>query len=186
MGKGRPGGNPDLGHTNKTPTTGGINSHLEDSFHNVIEPTVHIERERPWHRVAVFMHAQGKDFVEIAEALNKSTAAVGQVVKQPWAQEQLIRETTDAGRDAITTIYETYGPATLLEVIDLGQTAKSENVKLEARKYFLNRWLGMPKESMQVSAKPSETKTDDELRASVNTILDGLGRPPGVSNPAAG
>lgn len=184
MGKGRPGGNPEIAHLDKTPTTGGINSQLEDSFHNVIEPRLGIERERPWHRVAIFMHAQGKDFAEIGEALNKNPQSVAQVLKQPWAQERLIQETTDAGRDAITAIYETYGPQTLLEVVDLGNTAKSENVQLEARKYFLNRWLGMPKESMQVSAKPSEDKTDDELRASVNTILNGLSesRPPGVSD----
>lgn len=179
-------GNPNITKVDKTPTTGGVNSSFEDSFYNAAEPTGPRSYEKPWHRVATFLYAQGKTFEEIGKSLGYAPTTVAIVVKQPWAQERLIRETTEAGRDNLQAIYDCYGPNTLLEVIDLGKSAKSENVQLEAKKYFLNRWLGMPKESMMVSNKPSETKTDDELRASVNTILDSFSRPPGVPDPAAG
>lgn len=176
---------------------GGANSQLEDAFHNAIEPNYEVVKEKPWHRVAVFMYAQGKTFDEIGRSLGKTPVTVAQVLKQPWAQERLIRETTDAGRDIIEEIYKVHGPATLLEVLDLGKSARSESVKLSAKQYFLNRWLGMPNQPFTTEETASDKKTDAELAASVNRIIESLGsdhsqpnaestsRPPGVPGSTA-
>lgn len=182
---GRPGGFPGLVTTAKEPLRGGVNSQLEDSFHGAIDARLEYQTEQPWHRIAVFLAATGKNFTEIAERLGKSPVTVSQVLKQPWAQERLAREIAEAGRGTLQDILNVYGPQTLLEVVDLGKTAQSESVRLGAKKEILDRWLGKAKESLTITEKPAEDKSDDELRASVNTILNGLGRPEGVSGTPA-
>lgn len=164
----------------------GINAQFEDSFVNAKDPQAFIRHEKPWHRLAAFMAAQGKLASEIAVKLGRTDAQVNEVLKQPFVQERILNEIHEAGRGVLDDILNIYGPNSLLEVVDLGQSAKSESVKLAAHKEVLDRWLGKAKESMVIEQKAPEDKTDDELRASVNTILGGLGRPEGVSGETAG
>lgn len=179
-------GGPGGGGGGTTHRVNGINSHIEDSFHNAKDPTTIITYEKPWHRLAVFMAATGKTPTEIAMKLNKSLPQVSDVLKQPHAQERMLSEMRTQGRDTLHDILSHYGPETLLEVVDLGKSAKSEQVQLAAKRELLDRWLGKPNQPFTDESKPAEQKTEDELRASVNTILGGLGRPEGVPDQTGG
>lgn len=156
----------------------GVNAHLEDSFYNAVDSDREIQHEKTWHRVAIFMATNGKTYAEIARALNRSEMQVSCVLRQPWAQERMQREIATAGRDNLQELLNVYGPATMLEVIDLGRSAKSEQVKLAAKREVLDRWLGKPNQPMSVNEKPVDALSPEELKSEVNRIINDFGNDP--------
>src|SRR5690349_16239267 len=97
--------------------TNGVNAHLPDAFVGATDAPLEVMSEKPWHRAAILMWAQGFTLETIASTFGKNPKYVSMLLRQPWAQERLIHETTLAGREDLEEILKIVGPKTIFEVV---------------------------------------------------------------------
>ena len=169
--QGNPRGNPNLVFEDKTPNQG-VNNHLPDALFNDTDTTTPRKREKLIHRVMANMHVAGFNHKEIAAATGYGEAAVSDILKTPAIREYMLAETRSTADDFRTEIILS-GKAAFARANAIAESAKSEAVRLDANKYIINRWLGMPTQPVEQVGKAAEKKTDAELLESVGSLLDG-------------
>src|SRR2546430_6686693 len=79
-------------------------------------PLQDVGSEKPWHRLAILLAAQGSTVTEIANKLERSVAWVSLLLRQPWARERLTTEINAAGRDEIEVMLRSTGPDALRRI----------------------------------------------------------------------
>src|SRR5437016_6766042 len=84
-------------------------------------PVQDVASEKPWHRLAIMMAAQGCTVTEIAAKLERTIAWVSLLLRQPWARERLTKEINEAGRDEIQTTLKSAGVDALRRVITISE-----------------------------------------------------------------
>lgn len=112
-----------------------------------------IRSEKPWHRVAILLAAQGFTVREISEKMDRAEYWVSLLLRQQWARERLLEEINRAGRSEIETILKSAGASAIQKVIHLSEKAKNEAVQLAASKEIIDRLLGKAVEKMEVVHK---------------------------------
>src|SRR2546423_575341 len=90
-------------------------------------PLQDVQSEKPWHRLAILLAAQGCTVTEIAEKLERTVPWVSLLLRQPWARERLAQEINRAGRDEIETLLRANGVEALRRVFALGGEAVNES-----------------------------------------------------------
>jgi hypothetical protein len=126
-----------------------------------------VQSEKPWHRIAIMLAAQGCTVSEIASKLERTVSWVSILLRQTWARERLTQEIMASGRDEIDTILKGAGTEALKRVIALSQTAESEQVQLAASREVLDRLLGKPVQKLETKQDvvfTDVTKADEEIK----------------------
>src|SRR3989440_9818978 len=130
-------------------------------------PLQDVQSEKPWHRLAILLAAQGCTVTEIAEKLERTVPWVSLLLRQPWARERLAQEINRAGRDEIETLLRANGVEALRRVFALGEEAENESVKLAANREILDRLLGKPVQKVEAKQEVwlDVENIDRELKA---------------------
>lgn len=135
-----------------------------EEFFNKKEPGYGIIHEKPEHRVVIFMKARGHSHKEIAEATGYTKEWVGQILRQPWAQDALVREINDAGRDELSTIIEGAAKDSLFSLIELRDDENAPaSVRANTAQYLVDRFLGKPKQSIEQKIGDINKASDEQL-----------------------
>jgi len=123
--------------------------------------------ERPWHRLAIMLCAEGHSYREIAERTGYTTWAVSNALRQPWARKILLEEIHRAGRDELAEILKSAATDSVFTLITLRDGAEQESVKLGAARELLDRFLGKANQPVTVkqATDVDPTKIDEELAA---------------------
>ena len=124
---------------------------VEEILANPIEPeplhgiaaTETLERERPHHRLAAMLLAQGRDPKEVAEALEVTPGTIARWLKVDWFQKRITTALERSGLGAIDSMMQMGAKAAVYNIIAI---ANDDEVpvreRLNANKDILDRFLG--------------------------------------------
>jgi hypothetical protein len=144
------------GETTTTPGPGVLDSLAEEAkaadgwlesqpLFNPASPAYMLKRERPEHRIIIYLKCQGLTYREIAERIGWSAPGVGNVCKQPWAQRIILAEIGKAGRNAVEVLLNTEDLNSLAKLVQLrDDTEAPKEVQRKCANDILNRKYGMP------------------------------------------
>jgi hypothetical protein len=128
------------------------------------KPAYVLKAERPEHRAVIMMKAAGLSNVEIAATLGKSAVHVATVVKQPWAQQQILEEIENAGREPVVTLLQGAAADAAQKLIMLCQEGNTHEIQRKASVDILNRVFGMPNQAIEHTVMGNlDEKSDAEL-----------------------
>lgn len=138
-------------------------------FHGVAGDQTIIQREKPWHRQAAYLFAAGRDRVEVARALEKSTDQVRVLMKQEWFQHLVTSLMAEDGKD-ITDLFKAEAMNSLTTLVDLrDDTEVAASVRLSSALAILDRAPNVGKpiqrvESMRVPFSGDAVSEVERLR----------------------
>ena len=128
------------------------------------KPSHTLMAERPEHRAIIMMKASAMTDREIAAVTGLSATAVGYIVKQPWAVEQIVREIEQAGREPVMQLLKVSAMDAAQKVLSvMNDPDASKKVQLDAANHILDRVFGKASQPIQITEKPAAEFTDDEL-----------------------
>lgn len=127
-----------------------------------------VKKEKPAHRMMLWLTLQGHKTKEIAAALRVTPQTVLKIQKQPWFLEGFKSLALEMGKDVMKTFLETQALPAIMRVVDLAQAADSDAVRLAANREILDRFLGKP----VVRAEVNETKTVDVTITDAAKLMD--------------
>jgi hypothetical protein len=143
-------------------------------------------KEKPWHRVLVYLAAQGLsarkqcenfggEFHEdtnqyISGSGNHAYGTIANINRQPWFKAKVVAALRDAGGDEIAAILESEVVPSLVRLRELrDNTATPASVQLSATKEFLDRFLG--KSAQPYMTPPSLGKDPEEEAAQIEAEI---------------
>lgn len=127
-----------------------------------------IQRERPQHRLVLWMTLQGQRVAEIAVSMGCTEEHVRNVQRQPWFQDSFCKLAEEMGKDAVQTFLKGEVMPAILRTVELSKTADSDAVKLAANRELLDRFLGKP----VVKAEVKNSGAVDHLVFDANALLE--------------
>ena len=133
------------------------------------KPQYVLKSERPEHRAVIMLAASGMNYKEIAETLGKSAVHVQTIVKQDWAQRQILQEIENAGREPVRQLLQNAAFEAAERLVAIAENAESEETKRKANNDILDRVFGKATNIVQVQTKQASDLSDDELAAIVST-----------------
>lgn len=141
-------------------------SQFGEQFHGIADPRVVIQEEQPYHRHAAYLMAMGADTTEVATALNVTTTAVRNWLKQPWFQERVSLILKQHGGRDLTQLFANEAFASLSVMVELRDSGKTPAaVRNNICQDILNRHLGKPVQRMeQVTLPHSDDPVEEESR----------------------
>lgn len=102
-----------------------------------------IQREKPIHRMMVYLHAAGATYAEIANQTGYTPTAVRMVLSQPWARQRLVQVLNETGRDQVKQFLTTQVAPSLQVLQEIRDNEKArETARIAAAKEILDRALG--------------------------------------------
>lgn len=136
-------------------------------------PNLAVLKERPEHRIMLYLKAQGLSNQEIAGKTGYGYQWVCQVVRQPWFRKAFVELVEDAGKDATEEFLRgevLNSLTTLVEIRDNPEAKEASRVA--AANAVLDRALGKPTQHIQTerignseNAKEGMEQVDRELAA---------------------
>ena len=133
-----------------------------DVFFNRKDPNLRLLHEKPEHRIAIMLKAQGKSNNEIADLTGYSVAWVSQIMRQPWAQERILQILKEAGSDVIGSLLASTAEDSIFQIVKLRDTSEDDAVKLRASQDLLDRYLGKPTQRVESNAQVTHFNGDVE------------------------
>lgn len=122
-----------------------------EGFFNRRNPNLAIQHEKPEHRLAIMLKCQGLSNTEIAKALGFTQAWVGQLFRQPWAQERILQELRSTGCDAIKELIASEASNNLFTIVSVRDNENAPPaVRLNAANSLLDRFLGKAPEKVSI------------------------------------
>lgn len=103
-----------------------------------------IKREKPEHRLMLWLKLNGHSTKEIASVTGYTDVHIRTICKQPWFIDAFCKLSTEAGKDAVQTYLEGEVMPALQRTVSLAQDSKIDAVKLAANREILDRFLGKP------------------------------------------
>ncbi len=126
----------------------GDGSYLHD------EPNLAIIREKPEHRMIVYLKAQGHSNKEVADRTGYTQAWISQLTRQPWFRLRLVHELKEAGVDAIESVLKSSALDSVFTLIDLRDDASAPKaVRSACANSLLDRFRGKPVQTVQHEEK---------------------------------
>jgi len=134
---------------------------------NAKAPAWVLGKERFEHRIIIYLKAEGFSNKEIAEKVGFSSLAVSNLLRQPWAQEAVLRIIQENGGDAVQTLLN--GAALdavqrLITEMDNESTATSRD-RVTAADKLLDRLYGKPNQPIEHRQSNLTEMSDEELEA---------------------
>lgn len=144
---------------------------LEGYLHNQQLPNSLLKHEKPEHRIMLFLKGQGMSNREVAQCMDYSDGQVSQITRQAWFISALKDYLESEGRDLIKTVLEGEGKNSIFKLVEIRDDKESpKSVIVQACNSILDRWLGKPKQAVEVttnkgSATPADAaKLDEEIK----------------------
>lgn len=117
---------------------------LTDGLYNARKPNLAIQHEKPEHRLVLLLKLKGFSNREIARQTGFSDAWVSQVTRQPWFQVALVKQLRESQEEIADQIIRVEATNSVFKLVQLRDTAKSEDVQARCAMDLLNRHLGKP------------------------------------------
>lgn len=114
-----------------------------------------IRREKPIHRLILWLTLQGRKPKEISTLVGLKPHAIYTLQAQVWFRDAFCRLSAEMGKDSVQTLLEGEVVPTIQKLVALRDGADSDNVKLAAANAILDRFLGKP--TVKVESKSSGT-----------------------------
>jgi predicted transcriptional regulator len=132
---------------------------------NARDPQYVLQSERPVHRAVIFLAAQGLSYIEIAQQLGITPSCVQYVVKQDWAQEEILKQIHDNGGDAVAQVLSQQALPSVMKLIELRDSEKAAaEVQRKAANDLLDRIFGKPNQPVTHHQENLDEMTDAELQ----------------------
>jgi hypothetical protein len=139
-----------------------------DALYNDRAPHYLIKHQKPEHRNMILLKAQGCSNKEIAEVMGVTSVCVANVLRQPWARQQILHEINSLGRNEVTQIFKGAAADVAQMLVDT-VNSESEKVatrdKLSAGSLILDRLFGKAAQPIDVTLNDGALKkmSDAEL-----------------------
>lgn len=151
------------------------------SFFNSKDPNLAILKEKPEHRLMLYMKAQGCSNTEIARHSGYSIPWVSQLFRQPWAKLVLLQLMNEVGVNKVQVLLEGAAEDSVMKLIELRDNpAVPSAVQRGSATDLLDRFLGKPKQQVEVTTKatPQDMQELDQeiklLEAEESRLLGGV------------
>lgn len=131
-------------------------------YHDV--GVVGIKNEKPWHRMAAYMLANGMSNAAVAKAAGVTTAAVTTLKGQRWFQELLATISNETGEN-IAALIQSEAIASIQTIVELrDDTEVRPNVRLSAAVTLLEHAKGKPTQAIITTntTAPSDPRAELE------------------------
>jgi hypothetical protein len=142
-----------------------------DGLFNRRDPNTSITHEKPEHRLAIMLKAKhGLSNREIARALNYTDAHISQLFRQPWAQQEVLKQLKTGGGDGVLELIESEAANNVFTAIEIRDNPQAPSVvRLAAANSLLDRFLGKPTQHIESDTTVHQSKdiaeVDRELAA---------------------
>lgn len=133
----------------------GIPSDGPDALFGHSKFTTQLKRERPEHRLMLWMRLQGKKPKDIAAALDVHINTVHKAISQEWFRDMFVKLSSELGKDAAETFLRGEEIPTYMKLVELRDSAESEAVQKSACDAILDRIRGKP--TVKVETKSEAT-----------------------------
>lgn len=150
---------------------------LPDGLYNPKLPNLHVEHEKPEHRIAFYLKAQGKSYTEISKVTGYTIPWLSQLCRQPWAQARIVEQIKEAGGDAVKRVLEgevLNSLTTLVEIRDDEEVKGSTRVA--AANSLLDRHLGKAIARVEATHITGPATSLSEIDRELATVRDNLKR----------
>jgi len=128
---------------------------------NARQPAYELKAERPEHRAVIMMKAAAMTNVEIARATGMSPVTVAYIVKQPWAQEQILKEIEESGREAVIQLLRVSAIDAAERLIAIAESAANDETRRKANNDILDRVFGKPNQPVSDGTKADPSKLSE-------------------------
>lgn len=137
-----------------------------DALFNDRPPHYAIKHQKPEHRIVILLKAGGSTNKEIAGLTGLSPVSISNILRQPWARQQLADEINSAGRNEVVQTFKAAAldvAEAMVEIVKNPESRSSD--KISAGHLILDRLFGKPTQPLDVNLSESSLKTmsDDEL-----------------------
>jgi hypothetical protein len=151
--------------TQSTAPASNLSPEAENNFnrlHGMPAPITELFYELPWHRTAAYFFATGvMSTPEVAQACNKDTRTVRNLLRQPWFQERVTKLLAETGGKDIMALFKAEQLNTFAVMLDLRDDDKTPApVKFNVCRDILDRTLGKPVQRIETQDK---TESDDPV-----------------------
>lgn len=134
--------------------------------------TISIAKEKPEHRIVMFLKAQGYSNREICRMMNFSDAWVSQLVRQEWFQRRLVKELNESGRDSVEAILQGEVRDSIQTLVEIRDSPLAKNSdRATCAMNILDRVLGKPIQRNETRLEVTKNK-DAEIEAIDNEIAE--------------
>lgn len=139
-----------------------------DQLYNDRPPRYIIKHQKPEHRNMILLKAQGCSNKEIAELMGVTAVCVANVLKQPWARQQVLQEINSLGRNEVTQIFKSAAADVAQMLVDTVNSVDEKvtpREKISAGSLILDRLFGKAAQPIDVSINDGALKkmSDEEL-----------------------
>lgn len=135
-------------------------------------PNFAIIHEKPWHRMVIYLKAQGLSDKELAVRTGKSAPWISQLCRQPWFRLRLVQEMKDAGVNGIQKVLQASALDSVFTLIDIRDDANSPKaVRRACADSLLDRYLGRAVQRTETTE--SKLPTTPEIQA-IDTELGNI------------
>jgi hypothetical protein len=141
-----------------------------------------IIREKPEHRLIVYLKAQGFSNKEIAERTGYTQPWLSQLTRQPWFRLRLVQELKEAGVDAVQQVLKATVLDSVFTLIDIrDDPGAPKAVRAQTADRLLDRYFGKPTQKVETDSKslPSspEIQAISHELAEIDQQLKGTAEP---------
>jgi hypothetical protein len=126
-------------------------------------PTTEILKERPEHRIIVYLKAQGRSNTEIAKITGYTKPWLTQVCAQPWFKLQLTALLHEKGGDMVQNFLEGQVMNTLETLVEIRDNSDKDATRLAAANSILDRAFGKPTQHIKTEAVADPTNAQTEM-----------------------
>jgi len=131
---------------------------------NARDPQYVLQSERPVHRAIIFLAAQGLSYIEVAQQLGITPSCVQYVVKQDWAQEEILKQIHENGGNAVAQVLSQQALPSVMKLIELRDNEKvAAEVQRKSANDLLDRIFGKPNQPVTHSQADLNELSDEEL-----------------------
>jgi hypothetical protein len=148
-----------------------------DALHGDRPPQIQLKSEQPWHRVLLYLKSRGWTNRRCAELLDTSEQYVSQISRQPWFRERLLKTLKAEGLPAVQEMLRSEAPESILKLVRLRDTAKSETVQAQCAMDLLDRYLGKAPTVIAENAQPLAAVDEQKLDADIARLQKQIARP---------
>jgi hypothetical protein len=159
---------------------GGINTSFEGHLFGAVDPhgslrQRHILHEKPVHRLMQLMFSKGYTIEEIAHQTGYTRLRVGDVLRQPWAQMNIVEDIKTSIHDEIKQLLEgEVLPSIMVQKQIRDDRENPAAVRLAAAESIINRFLGRPNQPITTNTTEPSKLTNSELESRVSQIVAGV------------
>lgn len=129
-------------------------------------PNLAILKERPEHRMMLYLKSQGMSNQEIGDKMGYGYQWVCQITRQPWFRKAFVELVEEAGKDSTTEFLkgETLNSLhTLVEIRD--NPAAKDAARVAAANAVLDRALGKPTQHIKTERLPTADAAKSDMEA---------------------